>query len=338
MTNITRRAALAGGAAATLAALTGCSKSEQIDADPKPTATMLAMTFGLTFIPNVQFAPAYVAVDEGIFYRNNLSIVLRHHGQSESLFGALQAGSEHVVFASGSEVMAARDEGLDVVGFSTMYQRYPVCLIVPEDSPIKTPADLKGRSVGIPGPFGENYLALLAMLQKANLPIDQVDVQHIGYTQLAAMQAKRVDSVIGFTNNDAVQMRRAGLTIREIHLPDDVPLVGAGLIAKSDLVADYTDAAIRFTKSMAEAIELCRKDPEIAIKATKNHVPGMTDPADEAAARAVLAATLPLYGDKVGIVDFPRWEKMSSFLAESGITKKAIPADQACSVAISKKL
>ncbi len=337
-TKITRRAALFGGAAATLAAMTGCSNSNTEPETPKPTATMVAMTFGLTFIPNVQFAPAYVAVDEGLFHRENLSITLRHHGQSESLFGALQAGTEQIVFAGGSEVMAARDEDLDVMSFATMYQKYPVSLIVPDDSPIKSPADLKGRSVGIPGPFGENYLALLAMLKQANLPMDQVDVQHIGYTQLAAMQSKRVDSVIGFTNNDAVQMKRAGLAIREIQLPDDAPLVGAGLICKTNMVTEYTDALVRFTKCMAEAIDICRNDPDVAIRATKKHVPGMTSQEDEDAARAVLAATLPLYGEKVGAQDFSRWQAMSGFLAETGITKRKISAEQACAEQISKKL
>ena len=124
---------------------------------------------GLTYVPDIQFAPFYVAKEKGYFTREGVNVTLRHHGAQESLLGALEAGHEDVVFAGGDEMMRGRSNGLDVVDWATMYQKYPVALIVPEDSPIRTPADLRGRTVGLPGQQGENYFTLRAMFKAYGL-------------------------------------------------------------------------------------------------------------------------------------------------------------------------
>ncbi|MDO5683262.1 MAG: ABC transporter substrate-binding protein, partial [Propionibacteriaceae bacterium] len=111
-------------------------------------------TLGLTYTPDIQFAPFYVAAEKGYFTDAGLDVTLRHHGANEQLFGAIQAGQEDMVYAGGAEFMQARSQGVPLVSVATYYQEYPVVLVVPQDSPIQSAADLKGRSVGVPGPFG----------------------------------------------------------------------------------------------------------------------------------------------------------------------------------------
>ena len=68
-------------------------------------------------------------------------------------------------------------------------------------------------------------------MQEAGLAESDVTISPIGYTQQAAIASGQVDAVVGFTNNDAVQMRLAGLEIREIPLdPSHTPLVSASII------------------------------------------------------------------------------------------------------------
>lgn len=62
-------------------------------------------------------------------------MTLRHHGASESLMGALQSGTEDVVYAGGDEMLLSRSQGVDVVNFATMYQSHPAELIVPQNRP-----------------------------------------------------------------------------------------------------------------------------------------------------------------------------------------------------------
>lgn len=277
-----------------------------------------SVVVGLTYIPNVQFAPAYVAVSEGIFTDNGVDASVRHHGSDEGLFTALLAGEEDVVIASGDEAAVASTQGMDLVSIGSYYRDYPGTVIVRDDSPIQSLADLKGATIGIPGEYGSNWYATLAALQGAGLTLADVTVSSIGYTQQAALTQGDVDAVVGFSNNDLVQMRLAGLDVRPIGLPDDAPLIGASIITTRAWAASHPDQARGVVASLGAAMEAIHQRPDAAIEATMAQTG--TDSGAEAAARAVLEATDPLWVDQSGIANtaqnLERWGMMADFLRQ----------------------
>ena len=277
-----------------------------------------SVVVGLTYIPNVQFAPAYVAVSEGIFANNGVDASVRHHGSDEGLFTALLAGEEDVVIASGDEAAVASTQGMDLVSIGSYYRDYPGTVIVRDDSPIQSLADLKGATIGIPGEYGSNWYATLAALQGAGLTLADVTVSSIGYTQQAALKQGDVDAVVGFSNNDLVQMRLAGLDVRSIGLPDDAPLIGASIITTRAWAASHPDQARGVVASLGAAMEAIHQRPDAAIEATMAQTG--TDSGAEAAARAVLEATDPLWVDQSGSAntaqDLERWGMMADFLRQ----------------------
>lgn len=277
-----------------------------------------SVVVGLTYIPNVQFAPAYVAVSEGIFTDNGVDAFVRHHGSDEGLFTALLAGEEDVVIASGDEAAVASTQGMDLVSIGSYYRDYPGTVIVRDDSPIQSLADLKGATIGIPGEYGSNWYATLAALQGAGLTLADVTVSSIGYTQQAALTQGDVDAVVGFSNNDLVQMRLAGLDVRSIGLPDDAPLIGASIITTRAWAASHPDQARGVVASLGAAMEAIHQRPDAAIEATMAQTG--TDSGAEAAARAVLEATDPLWVDESGSAntaqDLERWGMMADFLRQ----------------------
>lgn len=313
--------------AALLALLTGCSAGTGSTAASSTAGK--ALTVGLTYTPDIQFAPFYVGVEKGFFADEGLNVTLRHHGASESLTGALQAGQEDVVYAGGDEAMVARSQGVDVVNFATMYQTYPAELIVPANSPITTAVDLKGHSVGLPGEYGQNWYALLALLKQAGLSQSDVDIQSIGYTQQAALTSNKVDSVLGFSNNDAVKFQQANFAIRQIQLAPDTPLVGSGLAATSKTITDRKADLQALMRGLTKAVAFCRSNPDDTVAIAAKYVPTLTGQTQKDAARAVLLATNALYGDNIGVQDAQRWSDMSAFLLQTGIISKAVPANEA---------
>lgn len=309
--------------------LTGCAgASKPASSGSSPGGP--AITFGLTYTPDIQFAPIYVAEQQGYFAAQGLNVTLRHHGASESLFGALQAGTEQVVFAGGDEMMVARSQGVDVVDFATIYQTYPVVLIVPAASPITSLADLKGHSVGVPGPYGETWYSLLAMLQQGGLRQDQVNIQNIGYTQYAALAGNKVDAVVGYVNNDLVRFQQAGVSVRSLPLnPGTAPLIGVGLGASQDLLTAHQETLRALWRAVSQGMQFCIDHPDQAVAISASYVPNLNQPDARDAALATLRATTPLYGGTFGQQDTTRWAAMSEFLATQGLTPKKVPADQA---------
>ncbi|WP_413454308.1 ABC transporter substrate-binding protein [Georgenia phoenicis] len=321
---MTRRlTALVLTAAATLA-LAACADPAETP-DTAGTSEAGELVIGLTYTPDVQFAPFYVAEARGYYEDAGVEVSLRHHGASESLFGALESGEEDLVVAGGDEMLQARSAGVPVVNVATLYEEYPVVLIVPADSDITSAADLAGHSVGIPGPFGETYFGLLALLSEAGLSEDDVAVEHIGFTQQAALSAGHVDAVMGFANNDAVQFAQAGVDVRTIPL-GDVPLVGIGIGANDDIADDGATAAV--VEATMRGVRDVVEDPAAAVDVAAEHVPGLADPAAREAALATVEATVPLYGSAAGTSDPARWEAMATFMAEQGLLEGEVdPAE-----------
>lgn len=323
---ITRRTLLAGAGATLLAgALTGCSS----DAPEATSATLGALTIGLSYVPDIQFAPYYVASELGYFTEAGVDVTLRHHGASESLFGALSDGTEQVLMASGDELLQAAAGGLPGVYFTQLYARYPIGLITRADSGIANPADLRGRRIGTPGQYGGTWFALLALLAAAGLSRDDVDIQFIGFTQQAALSTSKVDAVMGFTSNDAVRLQAAGTAVRVLEVPDN-PLISLGLVARPDTADQRGPALTAVSKAVLRAIATIKADPAQAVELSSKHIPAFTGSARTDAA-LVLDATLAMYGD--GRTNLDQWQKMDTFMAKQQLIEKALGADQLAALA-----
>ncbi len=311
--------------------LSGCSDSVRTPAEHnRADQKHYSITVGLTYIPNIQFSPLYVAEKEGYFRDFGLDVTLRHHGAQEALFGALSSGAEDIVFAGADEMMQARDSGVDVVNWATMYQNYPVALISPKSAGIKSWADLKGRRIGVPGPYGENYFGLQSALRAHHLE-KEVTVEYIGYTQAAALKEKKVDAVIGFVNNDAVALEKAGMEVDLLPIADkkEPNLIGVGFGSKRSRIRVQVYA--KFLKAVEKAVRKAHSDPQAALTATEKYVPSVKDPQTAEMTKEILRRTLELYrGSGIfGRQDCGAWERMSHFLKEAGLVKKTVPAREA---------
>ncbi|MFB7664986.1 ABC transporter substrate-binding protein [Kitasatospora sp. NPDC056138] len=297
-----------------------------------------SLTVGLTYIPNIQFAPFYVAESKGFYKDAGLKVTLRHHSFTDDLFGGLTAGKEDIVYAGGDEMLQGRAKGVPVVDIASLYHTYPVAMLVPQDSPIHKVEDLRGHSVGTPGPYGETYFGLLAMLKSAGLTTKDVNVQNIGFTQQAALAGHKVDAVMGYLNNDAVQFEQAGVAVRPVEGTGGaaaLPLAAAGLGATKTTLDQHGDDVKKFVAATLRGVQYTVEHPDEAVSISKTYIPGMNDQKQQASALAVLKATVPLMqtpaSGKPGLNDAATWDKMASFMKEQGLLDKPVTATDAYS-------
>lgn len=329
-----RRHVLLAGLGILATSLTACASDE-----PAPTTTpsqATPATIGLTYIPNVQFSPFYVAADQGIFTSNGVDATLRHHGASEGLFTAIASGQEDFVIAGGDEVVQAVSNGVDLVAVASYFTSYPVVLIVPAASPATSVADLRGKKIGVPGRYGESWFGLQVGLKNAGLTLDDVEIVEIGYTAQAALATNKVDAVVGFSNNDSVQFGLAGFDVRNLSIGDDVPLVSIVLATTRSMLDSRPELVTSVATAMVAGIQAVVDDPEAALTATQSRVPGLSEAASRAAAEATLEATVPLFtggGEVTGILDETEWASMTTFLKEQElITTEVDPTTSMSSV------
>jgi NitT/TauT family transport system substrate-binding protein len=278
------------------------------------------LTVGLTYIPNIQFAPFYVADSLGYYRDAGLNVTLRHHSFSEDEFGAVSVGKEDVVFGGGDEMLQARDNKISLVDVATVFTKYPVALIVPADSPIHTAADLRGHTIGTPGPYGETYFGLLALLQSAGLTTSDVTIQNIGFTQEPALLGHKVDAVMGYVNNEPILFQNDNFAVRTLALSDvvpNLPLVSNGLGALQSELDGHASDIKALVQATLRGVAYTIAHPEDALNISKKYVPGLSDSKNAATALAVLQATIPLWessGAKAGYNDPATWQAMATFM------------------------
>jgi len=285
-------------------------------------AILQKVSIGLGYIPDIQFAPFYVAQSKGYYKDAGLDVTF-HHGIVNDLIGSMVLGHDNFVFASGDEELVARSKGLKVVDVSTIFQKYPVSLIVPANSPIHTLADLKGHTIGEPGPFGSTYVGLLALLYQAHLTPNDVHIQSIGFTQVAALIGHHVDAVVGYTNNEPLQLQKQGFAVRTFNVSDYQPLISNGIITTEDTLHSQSQLVKNFVQATLKGLTYVIANSADAVQISKSYIPGM----DAERAMSVLQATIPLWQNsnrKPGYNDSATWQSMEQFL----VTQNIIPSGE----------
>lgn len=269
------------------------TNSENAGSQTNAGQDLAEVTLGMTYIPNVQFAPFYVAQEKNLFTSKGglLQVKLRHHGADEGLFNALLTGKENAVVAFGDEAVQASSQGMGLSVIGILYQKYPAVMIAMRDSGITSWADLKGKTVGLPGKYGSNWFALQAGLAQAGLGLEDIKVAEIGYTQQTQLSTGKVDAVIGFSNNDLVRFKLAGLDVVSAPLDDDTPLVGAALVTTQEYAAAHPQECNALVNGMVRAVSQISSDLNIAVAATKKYDETLENPTALQAARAVAEAT-----------------------------------------------
>lgn len=301
--------------------LTACGSPSTSSGD-NSTGKLTDVSIGLGYVHDVQFSPFYVAIQKGYYKAAGLNVTT-HPGIVTDLFAELVADRHTFIFASGDEVLEARSKNLPVIDVSTIYQRYPVSLIVPDNSPIKTLADLKGHSIGEPGPYGSTHTGLLALLHQAGLSTSDVKLESIGFNQVDFLKQGRVDAVVGYTNNEPLQLRRLGMQVRTFDVSDYQPMISNGIVVTEKTLQNQKKIVDAFVQATIKGLNDVIADPDGALEVSKTYIPGM----NTTTAKDELEATIPIWkGDgkhPAGYNDSATWQAMAQFLV--GI--QAIPAN-----------
>lgn len=282
--------------------------------------------FGVSFIPNVQFAPIYVAQKKGYYAEEGLKVELEYGYENDFVALAAQ-GAREFALASGDQIILARSQGLPITYVMKWHQRYPVALMAPKSKNIKKVSDLKGKSVGLPGFFGASYVGWKALLYTSGLKETEITVKQIGFTQASAVQQNLVDSAIVYIVNEPIQMRNAGIEVDVIEVSDKIDLVSNGLVVGDKLIRQDPELVAKMVRATQRGLKQAIANPQEAFQISREMIPEITDK-DAPMQFQVLKASAKLWkSDRMGASDRESWQESVDFMVETGLLNKKVNVD-----------
>jgi NitT/TauT family transport system substrate-binding protein len=120
-----------------------------------------------------------------------------------------------------------------------------------------------------------------------------VQLREIGFTQVQALTQKQVDAVVGYANNEPVQLRALGQAITTINVFDTIDLVANGLVTDEKTLKENPDLVRSVTRAMVRGVQDVVANPDEAVTLCIPYIPGSAE--KRAQLRAVLDATIPLF-------------------------------------------
>lgn len=310
-------------------ALAACSTGA-VSGPPKAQSALVQIKLPMGYIPNVQYAPFYVAVDKGYFADEGIQLEFDYSFETD---GVALVGANKLQFSlvSGEQVLLARAQGLPVVYVLGWFQQYPVSIASHVDENIVAPTDLAGKKIGLPGLFGANYVGLRALLYAAGLKESDVTLDSIGFNQVEALATRQEQAVVGYTANEPVVLRAKGYVINEIRVSDYVQLASNGILTNETVLKENPELARAFNRAFLRGLKDTIENPDEAYEICKKFVENLAQ-ADEAVQKQVLAASIAMWKTpKPGYSDPAAWENMQALLLEMGMYPNPVDVSKAFS-------
>ncbi len=314
-----------------LAACLGLSACAGQTAAPNtvtPSAELTKIRLPMGYIPNVQYAPFYVAVERGYFRDSGIEIEFDYSLETN---GVQLVGANNLQFAvvSGEQVLLARAQELPVVYVMAWYQNYPVAVVSKAGENILTPADLKGKRIGLPGLFGANYIGLRALLATAGLQESDVTLTSVGFNQVDILAADQQQAIVGYAANEPIQLKAQGFEVNVIPVADYVQLAANGLITNETTIRDNPEIVRKMVQAILKGINDTVADPAAAYEISKKYVENLAQ-ADEKIQKEVLATSVTFWKAATpGQSDQKAWENMQQVLLDMGLLSKAVDLTKA---------
>lgn len=222
----------------------------------------------------------FMAQDKGYFKAEGLDVEIdQGEGSSASITkvaaGAYQAGFGDI---NALITMAATRPEQAPVGVFMIYNTPPFTVVVKSDSPIRTPKDLEGKTIG--GPANDGALKLFPAFAK----VAKVDASKVNITNMAPnlreqmLLRGQVDAIFGFINTVYFSAKLVGIDpekdLRFINYADyGMDLYSNAIVFGRSFAKENPKAVQGFVRAVNRAINDAMANPEAAMDAVMKREP-----------------------------------------------------------------
>ena len=162
--------------------LAGCARDDE--------KSMEEVNYRLKWLFNISVVGDLYALDSGLFAENGLKVTVKPGGPEKDAIKELELGHAQFGVASADQVIRAVSKGAPIVVIAQLFQINPLHWIYrPDKTPLKTPQDLKGRTIGITH-GGNDETIMRALLAKYGIRESEVNLFSVRYDYTPFYQGK----------------------------------------------------------------------------------------------------------------------------------------------------
>ena len=299
------------------------------------TAAVLAVLFGtapagaaekltvlLDWFINPDHGPLYVAQERGYFADAGLEVRFVPPADPNDPPKLVAAGKGDLAVSYQPQLHMQAASGLPLVRIATLVATPLNTIVVLEDSPIRTLADLKGRKVGFSVAGLEDAL-LAGVLAPHGLTMDDIERVNVNWSLSPSLIAGQVDAVIGaFRNFELNQMDIVGHPGRAFYLEEEgvPPYDELIVVARRDTLD--RPAYRGFIDAIERGVQYMINHPE---DSWELFIRGERKSLDDELNRRAWRDTLPRFALRPAALDTRRYERFAEFVEERGLAKDLPP-------------
>ena len=231
------------------------------------------VTLQLKWVTQAQFAGYYVAKDKGYYKAEGLDVTIKPGGPDVAPEQVLAGGGADVVVDWMPAALAAREKGEPMVNIAQPFKHSGLELTCLASSGIKTPQDLKGRTLGVW--FYGNEYPFLNWMGKLGYKTDGspggVKVLKQGFNVDPLIQ-KQADCISTMTYNEYWQVIDAGYKPTQLvvfkYEDEGVATLEDGFYVLEPKLKDaaFVDKMARFVRASMKGWAEARANPKDAVK------------------------------------------------------------------------
>ena len=222
----------------------------------------------LQWVTQAQFAGYYVALDKGFYTAEDLNVTILQGGPDIAPPQVLAGGGADAMLNWMPSALAAREKGLPVVNIAQPFKSSGLMLTCWKDTGIKSPADFKGKTIGV-WFYGNEYPFLSWMSQEGISTEggdDGVTVLRQGFNVDPLLQ-RQADCISTMTYNEFGQVLDAGVSEDELitfkYEDQGVATLEDGIYALEDNLQDpaFADKMVRFVRASMKGWKYAEANP-----------------------------------------------------------------------------
>ncbi|BBU58613.1 ABC transporter substrate-binding protein [Mameliella alba] len=238
-----------------------------------------AVPFALDWKFEGPAAPYFVAIDDGYFGEQDLSVEISAGQGSLDAIPKVATGAFPVGFADINSLIKFLDQnpGAPVTAVMMIYDKPPFAVVGRKSLGVEAPKDLEGKVLGAPPPDGA-WAQFPAFASANDLDMSKITVEPVGFPTREPMLAEgNVAAITGFSFSSYLNLVRLGVPeddISTILMADHgLQLYGNAIIVNTDYAAENPEIITGFLTAIAAGWKDAIADPAGAIESLMTRNP-----------------------------------------------------------------